>query len=36
MIESAGPAWLPPGVVGDQTQAYLNSGQDFRIQPISL
>ncbi|TBR24091.1 hypothetical protein EPO15_04730 [bacterium] len=36
MIESAGPAWLPPGVVGDQTQAYLDSGQDFRIQPISL
>ncbi|TPW19925.1 MAG: hypothetical protein FD126_2198 [Elusimicrobia bacterium] len=36
MIESAGPAWLPPGVVGDQTQAYLDSGQDFRIQPINL
>lgn len=36
MIESAGPAWLPPGVVGDQTQAYLDSGQDFRIQPITL
>lgn len=36
MIESAGPAWLPPGTVGDQTQAYLDSGRDFRIQPISL
>ncbi|MBI5594511.1 MAG: hypothetical protein HY928_00325 [Elusimicrobia bacterium] len=36
MIESAGPAWIAPGTVGDQTQAYLDSGQDFRIQPISL
>lgn len=36
MIESAGPAWLAPGTVGDQTQAYLDSGQDFRIQPITL
>ncbi len=36
MIESAGPAWIPPGTVGDQTQAYLDSGRDFRIQPITL
>ncbi|MBI3297524.1 MAG: hypothetical protein HYZ75_05140 [Elusimicrobia bacterium] len=36
MIESAGPAWLPPGKVGDNTQDYLDSGQDFRIQPITL
>lgn len=36
MIESAGPAWLAPGTVGDQTRAYLESGRDFRIQPITL
>lgn len=36
MIESAGPAWLVPGTVGDHTQAYLDSGRDFRIQPINL
>lgn len=34
MIESAGPAWLPPGTVGDLTEAYLNSGRNFRIQSI--
>jgi len=36
MIESAGPAWLPPGQVGDDTMAYLQSGRNFRIQPIVL
>ncbi len=34
MIESAGPAWLPPGTVGDLTEAYLDSGRNFRIQAI--
>lgn len=36
MIESAGPAWLPPGQVGDSTMAYLDAGKDFRIQPLKL
>jgi len=34
MIESAGPAWLRPGVVGDSTMAYLKGGNNFRIQPL--
>ena len=34
MIESAGPAWLPPGKVGDFTETYLNAGNDFRIQKL--
>lgn len=35
MIESAGPAWLPPGEVGQGTQDYLSSGRNFRIQPLT-
>lgn len=34
MIESAGPAWLPPGTVGEATRAYLESGREFQIQPM--
>ena len=34
MIESAGPAWLAPGTVGDATRTYLESGNEFRIQPM--
>jgi hypothetical protein len=34
MIESAGPAWLRPGDVGQQTKDYLKSGRNFRIQPL--
>lgn len=34
MIESAGPAWLSPGTVGDSTMDYLNAGKEFRIQKI--
>lgn len=34
MIEPAGPAWLPPGKVGDQTEQYLKSGKLFAIQPF--
>lgn len=36
MIEPAGPAWLPPGKVGDQTEQYLKSGKLFAIQPFTL
>jgi len=34
MIESAGPAWLPPGRVGEFTMKYIQSGKQFRIQPM--
>jgi hypothetical protein len=34
MIESAGPAWLPPGQVGDFTSQFIQSGKQFRIQPL--
>lgn len=34
MIESAGPAWLPPGRVGEHTLRYIESGKQFRIQPM--
>jgi len=34
MIESAGPAWLPPGQVGGLAKDFLRSGKDFRIQPF--
>jgi hypothetical protein len=36
MIESAGPAWLPPGEVGETTADYLGAGKNFRIQPLTL
>ncbi|MBI4347681.1 MAG: hypothetical protein HY553_12560 [Elusimicrobia bacterium] len=36
MIESAGPAWLPPGTVGDLTENYLRSGRLFAIQPFKF
>ncbi|HBL19128.1 MAG: hypothetical protein A2X36_01685 [Elusimicrobia bacterium GWA2_69_24] len=36
MIESAGPAWLPPGEVGETTSDYLGAGNNFRIQPLTL
>ncbi|MBI3548291.1 MAG: hypothetical protein HY078_04470 [Elusimicrobia bacterium] len=34
MIEAAGPAWLPPGKVGEYTEAHLSSGKVFGIQPF--
>ncbi len=36
MIESAGPAWLSPGTVGDLTENYLRSGRLFAIQPFKF
>lgn len=36
MIESAGPAWLSPGTVGDLTENYLKSGRLFAIQPFKF
>lgn len=34
MIEAAGPAWIPPGKVGDFTEQYLSSGKLFTVQPL--
>lgn len=34
LIESAGPAWLPPGTVGDDTMAMLERANGVPIQPF--
>jgi hypothetical protein len=34
LIEPAGPAWLPPGTVGDDTVAMLNAASGIPIQPF--
>ena len=34
LIESAGPAWLPPGTVADHTMALLQGVDGFRIDPF--
>ena len=36
LLEPAGPAWLPPGVVGPVTTAQLNSGTSIAIEPFTL
>ena len=35
LLEPAGPAWLPPGVVGSVTTALLNSGAALSIEPFT-
>lgn len=35
LMEPAGPAWLPPGVVGPATTALLNSGAAISIEPFT-
>ncbi len=34
LVEPTGPAWLPPGQVGEETLSFLRSGRDFEIEPI--
>lgn len=34
LIEPAGPAWLPPGQVGEQTMQLLNSREGYKIEPF--
>ena len=34
LIDPAGPAWLPPGLVGSDTADYLQSDQDYAIEPF--
>ena len=31
LVEPAGPAWLPPGRVGDETTAKLNAPDGYKI-----
>lgn len=34
LIEPAGPAWLPPGQVGEETAALLNGREGYKIEPF--
>jgi hypothetical protein len=35
LLEPAGPAWLPPGTIGPETQALIASGGEIRIEPLT-
>ncbi|MBI5241487.1 MAG: hypothetical protein HY926_13525 [Elusimicrobia bacterium] len=35
LIEPAGPAWLPPGQVGEATMPMLQAAEGFRIEPFT-
>ena len=34
LVEPAGPAWLPPGQVGEETNVLLNGREGYRIEPF--
>jgi hypothetical protein len=34
LIEASGPAWLPPGYLGDETRALFESGSAYRVSPL--
>jgi len=34
IVEPAGPAWLPPGRIGDETMAKLNAPEGYKIDPF--
>jgi hypothetical protein len=34
LVEPAGPAWLPPGQVGEETAQLLNSREGYKIEPF--
>ncbi len=34
LVEPAGPAWLPPGHVGEETTELLNSREGYKIEPF--
>jgi hypothetical protein len=34
LVEPAGPAWLPPGRVGEQTSVLLASREGYKIEPF--
>jgi hypothetical protein len=36
LMEPAGPAWLPPGVIGPVTTALLNSGTPIALEPFTV
>jgi len=35
LVEPAGPAWLPPGQVGEETTHLLNSREGYKIEPFN-
>ena len=35
LVETAGPAWLPPGRVGDQTKAYLKKHRGMLLEKLN-
>jgi hypothetical protein len=35
LVEPAGPAWLPPGQVGEDTMPMLQAAEGFRVEPFS-
>lgn len=34
LVEPAGPAWLPPGIIADYTQQQLEAGDEVSIEPL--
>ena len=34
LLEPAGPAWLPPGRVGEETSALLGGREGYKIDPF--
>lgn len=34
LVEPAGPAWLPPGQVGEETMHFLNGREGYKIEPF--
>lgn len=36
LIEPAGPAWLPPGKVGETTLEYIKSSDGFALEPLNF
>jgi hypothetical protein len=34
LIEPAGPAWLPPGMIGDGTQQMLDQHEEILLEPL--
>lgn len=35
LVEPAGPAWLPPGQVGEETMTLLNGREGYKIEPFN-
>lgn len=35
LLEPAGPAWLPPGTIGPETEALITAGREVRVEPLT-